>query len=127
MTSSKAVQGQTHPHLDIHVPHDVLVYEITGPMFFGAAENAVGALRGIGDNVRAVIFVLDDVPMMDVSGLVALESTLKRLSSMGKRVYLVGLAEQPRELLLKARVLGDKSAVKDFAALGDALHDLSGS
>lgn len=125
ITSARLLQGETHPHRGLHVPKDVIVYEIVGPLFFGAAESAIGALRGIGNHVRAIIFVLEDVPLMDVTGLVAFESTLNRFHAKGKTVYLVALAPQPRELLTDAGILGASSAVKVCDTLEQALRDIS--
>jgi SulP family sulfate permease len=121
ITSTRMLEGPTHPHKDITLPRDIIVYEIVGPLFFGAAENAIGALRGIGNHVRGIVFVLEDVPMMDVTGLVAFESAIKRFIGKGKVVYLVGLAPQPLELLTQAGVIGEAQHVKVFDTLEEAL------
>lgn len=123
VTSTRMLEGPTHPHKNINLPHDVIVYEIVGPLFFGAAENAIGALRGIGNHVRAIVFVLEDVPIMDITGLVAFESTIKRFIGRGKTVYLVGLAPQPLELLTQAGVIGEAQHVRVFKTLEQALED----
>jgi SulP family sulfate permease len=86
------------------VPPDVLLYEIGGPLFFGAAEKAVVALaRGPG-GARAVILDLEDVPAMDITGLVALESVLERLDRQGTLVVIAGARRQPRSVLRRAGI-----------------------
>jgi SulP family sulfate permease len=86
------------------LPPDVLLYEIGGPLFFGAAEKAVGALaRGPG-GARAAILDLEDVPAMDLTGLVALESVLGRLERQGTCVVIAGARRQPRSVLRRAGI-----------------------
>ena len=94
--------GGGHAHPD--VPSDVIVYEIAGPLFFGAAEKAVTALHRSQSRARAIILDLEDVPAMDVSGLVALESALERLQRLGVFVVLAGARSQPARVLAKAGI-----------------------
>jgi SulP family sulfate permease len=125
-----------HAHLDdsasphLADPHmaGVVVYRIGGPLFFGAAEKAASTLARISGTTRAVILQMDDVPVMDVTGLVALESAIERLRRMKVFVALTGVQPQPREILGKAGI-GDGQpglAVCDthdaaLAAVRDAL------
>ena len=93
---------ETPPELgDQAVPPGVLLYVIEGPMFFGAAEKASEAIS-ITENIRGVILIMESVPTMDITGLVALESTLRRLTSRGITAVLTGLRPQPKELIEKA-------------------------
>jgi SulP family sulfate permease len=86
-----------------NLPHDlppgVLVYEIAGPLFFGAAEKAMSALREVGADVRTVIFDFSQVPAMDVTGLINLDSAVRQLSGRGVRVLFAGIQSQPRRAL----------------------------
>lgn len=100
-TESEIVEGH-HPVLDEELPPGVVVYAVAGPLFFGAAEKAMSALHRIGDRARAVIIDLTDVPVMDVTGLVALESTLARLARDGCFVALAGVQGPVARVVLKA-------------------------
>jgi SulP family sulfate permease len=82
-------------------PPGVLVYEIAGSLFFGATERAMSVFRttNYAKRPRAIILVMNAVPMMDVTGLVALESILEKLRRMKIMVILSGLQDQPAELL----------------------------
>ena len=62
--------------LEAGLPPGVVFYDVAGPLFFGAAEKALDALTVIGEGVHTVIVNLDDVPAIDATGLVALESTI---------------------------------------------------
>lgn len=87
------------------LPAGVLVYEIAGPLFFGAAQKATTALaRAMGEKPKVVILLLEGVPAMDVTGLVALESTVTRLRSAGARVFLAGVQPQPRQVLERSEL-----------------------
>jgi SulP family sulfate permease len=92
------IEGE-HPALPRPVPAGVLVYDVSGPLFFGAAEKATAALGQVGRGIRALIFRLDDVPAMDATGLVALESALDSLARRGTLAILCGVRPQPRRVL----------------------------
>ncbi len=85
----------------------VVVYEIRGPLFFGAAEKAVAAITRVRSKTRAVILRMDDVPVMDVTGLVALESSIQRLHKAGIFVAIAGVQPQPLAVLEKGGIRSD--------------------
>jgi sulfate permease, SulP family len=84
---------------------EIMIYEVAGPLFFGAAERAISAIHSVANEVKVVIFMMDDVPAMDVTGLVALESTIRRLHAHGKVALFVNVQSQPKMLLKKSGVL----------------------
>jgi SulP family sulfate permease len=86
------------------LPPGVVVYEISGPLFFGAAQRAMATLDTVGRDVRVVVILLDQVHAMDATGLVALESALDSLRQRQCRAILCGVRAQPRELMERARV-----------------------
>jgi len=81
----------------------VAVYEIAGPLFFGAAQRAMSSLGALAERVAVLIIRLDHVPTMDATGLVALESAIAQLSKNGCVAILTGLQAQPEALLEKAQ------------------------
>lgn len=91
-----------HPALPRALPPGVVVYDIDGPLFFGAAEKAMSTLGIIGDRAHVVILRLESVPYMDATGLVALESALDALSQRRCLAILLGLQRQPRRILRSA-------------------------
>lgn len=102
-------------------PKDVFVYEIAGPLFFGAVENALGALRAIQQQVRRVVLILSDVPHLDVTALVALEAALLDMRQADRSVVLVGAGPQPVRLLKRAGLLGGDTGVESVPTIEDAL------
>src|SRR5690606_13594496 len=87
-------------HLDRPLPDNVVLYEIAGPLFFGAANKAMTALRTVArKGVSVVVLDLRSVPMLDATGLVALESSVSRLRHGGLVVVLAGVQPQPLRAL----------------------------
>ncbi len=73
------------------LPPGVRLYEIAGPMFFGAANVALGTLETIGAEARVVIIDMRHVPVVDATGLVALESIVARFRTSQRKTILSGL------------------------------------
>jgi SulP family sulfate permease len=85
------------------LPPGVILYEIAGPLFFGAANKAMTTLQSVArKGVRVVVLDLRAVPMLDATGLVALDSTLGKLRAAGIVVVLAGVQAQPLRVLAKA-------------------------
>lgn len=84
------------------LPEGVMVYEISGPLFFGAAEKAMSTLRENSVGLQVVILHMKGVPTMDVSGLVALKSALELLYKKSILVILANVQEQPFTLMKRA-------------------------
>ena len=87
-----------HPQM----PRGAVVYEIAGPLFFGAAQKAIHALQFVGDHSKVVVLDVHSVPVLDVTGLVALESAISKLRSRKALVILSGVQAQPRRVLERA-------------------------
>jgi SulP family sulfate permease len=82
----------------------VAIYDIAGPLFFGAAQKAMGSLGVIAGRLKVLIVRLDHVPVMDATGLVALESAISTLTQHGCTTVLTGLQPQPRALIERAHL-----------------------
>jgi len=112
VTDSHKVSNESHLlTANKQIPHDIVVYEIEGPLFFGAAEKAANTLGDITDNIRGVIFLMNEVPAMDVTGLVAFESAIGKLKGGHRKICLVGLRSQPRELIRKAGLINGQKDI----------------
>jgi sulfate permease, SulP family len=88
------------------LPDGVSLYEIAGPLFFGAAERAMSVFDSIAKKgrQRAIILLLQQVPAIDATGLVAMETVLAKLRRAGIKVILAGLKPQVAEVLERAGV-----------------------
>jgi SulP family sulfate permease len=88
--------------LDRPLPPNLLLYEIAGPLFFGAAQKAMTAVRAVAKGVTVVVFDLRAVPLLDATGLVALDSTVLKLRQAGVYVVLAGVQSGPLRVLARA-------------------------
>jgi SulP family sulfate permease len=58
-----------------------------------------------------VLFDLRDVPAMDMTGLVALETALDRLARQDIRVVIAGIQNQPLRVMARAHLHRDRAHV----------------
>jgi SulP family sulfate permease len=104
VTQTRLTTDAEHPDLPGPLPRGVAVYEISGPLFFGAAQKAMAALNVIGERAKVIILLMDGVQAMDATGLVALESALDELTKEKCVAILSSVRPQPMALLKKAHV-----------------------
>ncbi len=102
------------------LPPGAILYEINGPLFFGAAQKAMGVLNTVrGNDFRVLIIHLGRVPAIDATGLVALEHAIANVLKNGKKVILAGPLPKPHKVFenakLEAKHVG-LSITKDLAA-----------
>jgi SulP family sulfate permease len=116
--------GEGHPEAPAGLPADVRFYEVAGPLFFGAAERAMGALRNHDRGVRAVILDLSAVPTIDASGLVALEEVIDELTEAGIFVALCGALPNVLRVLRDAGYLDEHGKRGYYASSEDAVRRL---
>ena len=93
-----------------HLPPDLLVYEIAGPMFFGAVENFERALVQTQADPKTLIIRLRHVPFMDITGIQVLEEVMQKLRLRGIRVMLCEANERVRAKLERAGVINEVAA-----------------
>ena len=123
LTGAELVTVHTHPHLQT-LPASVAVYDIDGPLFFGAAQKALNALTNIRQEIKVVILDMRDVSMIDMTALVALESMLLDLHKKNIAVVINGLA--PRMLMKMRRVgLRKRKGMIEFARDTEASAQLA--
>jgi SulP family sulfate permease len=93
-----------------HLPTDLLVYEIAGPMFFGAVENFERALVQTQADPKTLIIRLRHVPFMDITGIQVLEEVMQKLRLRGIRVMLCEANARVRAKLERAGVINEVGA-----------------
>jgi SulP family sulfate permease len=104
ITETKLSLDNTEEHRLIDLPPGVSFYEINGPLFFGAAQNAMEALHAShSDAFRALILHLGKVPVIDATGFAALENAIEGLVKRKKVVIIAGPLPRPRSIFEKAR------------------------
>jgi SulP family sulfate permease len=107
--------GEGHPDLEQPLPRGVVLYDIAGPLFFGAAQKAMRSLQAMeGRHVRIVILDVEHVPAIDATGIVALESLVARLNEGGIKVIVVAIQDQPLRALARAGWRNRKGRLRIF-------------
>lgn len=97
------------------VPKHTMVYEINGPMFFGAADKFMNI--SVDSHVKAVILRMKSVPAMDVNALHTLNNVLKSCKKRHITVILSHVQEQPLKLMQKAgfdKQIGDENICENI-------------
>jgi SulP family sulfate permease len=111
-----------HPALDTPLPRSVVVYDVAGPLFFGAAEKAMRELRALERRtIKVIVFDVEDVPAIDATGLVALESLVRELNRAGIKVVFVGMQDQPFRALARAGWRNRKGRLRIFRSVARGL------
>ncbi len=82
------------------VPKDVRVYEISGPLFFGAADKIPEII--LKDYTRCLILRMRSVPSLDSTALNALELLYKKCQKQNVRLILSHVNEQPLQVMRKS-------------------------
>ncbi|ATB69486.1 putative sulfate permease [Sulfurospirillum diekertiae] len=85
------------------VPKDVEVYEIDGPFFFGVADRLKNVLSEVSEPPKVFILRMRHVPMIDATGLHALDEFFDLCQGNGTILVLSGVNEH---IKLKIRRLG---------------------
>lgn len=86
------------------IPHqtpEALHYRISGLLFFGTAEKAFDRLASIDENIKTVLIDIEEVPFVDMTGLVALKQFVLSLQAQGKKVHLLSSPEVAKILARK--------------------------
>ena len=96
--TSETVPGE---HLfeteDLEIPRDVVLYEINGPLFFGAARQFQETIVQTHSHPRVVIIRMRYVPMVDATGFQSLKEIVKTFNAQGVRVIFSGVGKELME------------------------------
>ncbi len=111
-----------HRALPGPLPDGVVIYDLSGPLFFGAAERALNAMRAIGTDVRVIIFRMEQVPSADVTGLVAMEGVLREMARQHIKAIFVGLHGQARDVFQRGGLQDKPGEVVFCATMVDAFQ-----
>ncbi|QOJ02013.1 MAG: C4-dicarboxylic acid transporter DauA [Planctomycetia bacterium] len=104
------------------LPPDVVIYEIAGPLFFGAAQKAMSSLRTVERGIRIVVLDMASVPVMDATGLVNLESAMEKLRRAGANVIIGGARPSVLKLMAKAGWKGRHEWLSIYGTMEEALR-----
>ncbi len=104
------------------VPEGVQVYEITGPLFFGAAEMFKDRVSRIAGKPKVLILRLRHVPVIDSTGLHALRDVVRRSRQEGTLVILSDVHAQPVVALERSGTYDELGEENVHGNIDDALN-----
>ena len=104
-----------------NLPHDVMVYAVDGPFFFGAVENFERALAGTHNDPRLLILRLRRMPFIDATGLQALEDAIRGFHGRGVEVVLCGANARVQGKLSRSGILDLVGQTHYFKTCGEAI------
>jgi sulfate permease, SulP family len=109
--------------LTVHpdIPENISIYDINGPMFFGAAQNALKTLLNSKEDIDVVILNMQNVTMIDMTAMVALKSIVDTFKSRNKKLIFSGLNERILRKLIKAKFTFDDINLKSFNNINDSI------
>jgi sulfate permease, SulP family len=103
------------------IPKGVQVFEIAGPLFFGAASTFKDAIGRVGKRPDVLIIRMGKVPVIDSTGLHTLSDVVHRSRRDGTLVVICELHPQPAETLRRSTVIEDVGEENLAPTLGAAL------
>ena len=110
--------------LPITVPAGVEVFEITGPLFFGAAYKFKDAMEYVEKPPRVLIVRMRKVPIIDGTGIQALRGLLARLREQGTRALLSRASDAVTERLREAGLLRELAGGRVVPTVAEAIDSL---
>jgi sulfate permease, SulP family len=103
------------------LPSRIVVYEIAGPVFFGALENFKRPLLEMQPLPRVLIIRLDRAPFMDITGIQMLEEVINKLHKRGVTTLLCEANQRVYSKLKNAGVLSGVPGDRYCHTLEEAL------
>lgn len=85
----------------------ILIKHLNGPLFFGFTTHLKNQMAAIDKKIEVLIIRMDEVPLIDQSGLYALEDIVFDLELRGVQVLFVNLQEQPMDILRSIDIIPD--------------------
>jgi SulP family sulfate permease len=98
---SHSSTGHQHKLQHLKLPDDVMVYHINGSLFFGTAEKALDRTNFVLDSIKTLIIDLEDVPLIDMTGLVAMKTMILDMQAKDREIILCGDPQVTEKILHK--------------------------
>ena len=87
------------------IPEGAMVYEITGPIFFGVSQKIADVIKRADKKV--LVLRMRSVPAIDATGIHSLETIVKTCKKNGSTLVLSHVNEQPMEVFKKSGMYGE--------------------
>ena len=102
------------------VPKNVRVYEISGPLFFGAADKIIDIQ--LKDYTSCLVIRMRAVPAIDATAMNSLETLYKKCAERNVKLVFSHVNDQPLEVMKKCGFYNKVGAEYFCAHINDALQ-----
>lgn len=96
---SEETDISNNSNYQVHMNSKIMVYEISGPLFFGAANLFLEVMNEINNKAKIIIIRMNNVPSMDATALDGLKRMDKRCRESHIMLLYSEINEQPVRLL----------------------------
>ncbi len=86
------------------LPKGIMIYEITGALFFGATQTFQEALKQTNQKPEAIILNFKNVPLIDATGLYRLEEIVKQFQKQGTLIYLTEFLPTVKAEIIQTKI-----------------------
>jgi sulfate permease, SulP family len=111
ITSTKSIMGDETSAEGItfeeelpNIPREVMMYEINGPLFFGASRKFEELLSEMHQHTEILILRMRYVPFIDATGISRLREFCKSMSNRNATIIISGASKEVRRELLKGGI-----------------------
>jgi sulfate permease, SulP family len=125
LADGSSIDDEDAAALARQLPKGVVLYEINGPLFFGAAERFRNVLGEISAKPRALVVRMRHVPAMDSTGLHALRELVRNGHGARTEVILSEVLAQPLTVLTNTGLIDEIGRDNVFDSLDAALERAS--
>jgi SulP family sulfate permease len=122
LADGSSIDDEDTAALARQLPKPVVLYEINGPLFFGAAERFRNVLGEISAKPRALVVRMRHVPAIDSTGLHALRELVRNGNRAGTEIILAEVLSQPLIVLTNSGLLDEIGRDNVFDSLDAALE-----
>ncbi len=106
----------------LELPKNVLLYEINGPLFFGAARQFQETISNTHLQPKVIIIRMRYVPLIDATGYQSLKEIIKTYRAKGIKVILSGINEETKKDFEKNEMFSVLEEEYIFKNINEALE-----
>lgn len=115
---------KNHKIKHLTLPDHVMVYHINGALFFASVENALDHSYFFGKNIHTLIIDMENVPFIDITGLVTMKSFIMERQNQNLVVILCG-HHNVTDKILKKLSIESKNKIKTFETIEKSIAFIS--
>ncbi|MCL6603292.1 MAG: sulfate permease [Paenibacillus sp.] len=119
-----SVKVEAHMVTENHDCPQIGIYNVEGPLFFGAAYKFQNTMPSSGpDEPNIILMRMAKVPFMDTTGEANLAGLVKQLQERGGKLMISSIQPQPLQLLQKTGLYETIGAEHFYKHTGEAIND----